>query len=181
MLPYVHMKNFATAAIVLLASGGIFAGASPAAPSLNKQDLPNFGQVGAGFYRGAAPTEAGLEKLKAMGVLTVIDLRIAPHTVAKERKEVKALGLRFVNLPMGSDPPTKSEVATFLQLADGAGQSPIYVHCQHGADRTGTMVGIYREVHDRWSFSQAYAEMRRYGFNSHWAKLRNSVEQRASK
>ena len=157
-----------------------YLGPAGAAPAGN-HDLPNFGHVGSGFYRGAAPTEAGLEKLKAMGVRTVIDLRIAPHTVAKERKNAQALGLRFVNLPMGSDPPTKAEVATFLQLADSAGQSPIYVHCQHGADRTGTMVGIYREVHDHWSFSQAYAEMRHYGFNPHWAKLRESVEQRASR
>jgi protein tyrosine/serine phosphatase len=170
------MKKFiiVSALLLLLCPAGM-------AVQSSSTDLPNFGTVAPGFYRGAAPTDAGLQKLKGMGVKTVIDLRISPHLVKAESVEAQRLGLNFVNLPMGADPPTKKEVATFLQLSGQAGTSPVYVHCQHGADRTGTMVGIYREVHDHWSFAKTYAEMRHYGFNPHWAKLRQSVMERAPK
>jgi hypothetical protein len=47
-------------------------------------DLPNLHPVAPGIWRGAAPTEAGLRHLKAMGIKTVIDLRIAPKTVKRE-------------------------------------------------------------------------------------------------
>src|SRR3954469_1913100 len=73
-------------------------------------DLPNFHPVSPGIYRGAAPTPAGLRRLKAMGVRTVIDLRIAPKTVKKEKAEAEALGMKWINLPMGEDPPTQAQV-----------------------------------------------------------------------
>jgi|SRR5579884_1379471 len=153
--------------------------ACSAAMAAVDRNLPNFGVVAPGLYRGAAPTDAGLAKLKQMGVKTIVDLRIAPHTVKAEAAEARKMGFQFVNLPMGAEPPTKKQVATFLALAGGAPASPIYVHCQHGADRTGTMVGIYRETHDHWTFERAYAEMRHYGFNRRWTKLRAAVQERA--
>jgi len=174
------MRNLPLKSLIIVCSL-LLVGTEATATQRQSSDLPNFGTVAPGFYRGAAPTENGLKQLKAMGVKTVIDLRIAPHLVQAEKLEAERLGLRFVNLPMGAEPPTKREVATFLQIANLAGTSPVYVHCQHGADRTGTMVGIYREVHDHWNFPQAYAEMRHYGFNPRWTKLRASVEERAPK
>ena len=114
--------------------------ALPACASL--PDLPNFHQTAPGIWRGAAPTEAGLRQLKAMGVKTIIDLRIAPKTVKKEGVYARSLGFHWINLPMGSDPPTPQEVSTLLATLKQAPQSPVYVHCQHGADRTGCMIGI---------------------------------------
>jgi tyrosine-protein phosphatase SIW14 len=141
--------------------------ASPTPPA----GLPNFGAVDPGIYRGAAPTDAGLQTLKKMGVQTVIDLRISPKLVKKESAEVKQLGMTFVNLPMGADPPTAKETQTFLALAGQAGLHPIYVHCQYGADRTGVMVGLYRRTNDHWSYDRTYAEMRHYGFKPWYTKL----------
>ncbi len=153
---------------------------SIAIPGLaESHDLPNFHTVGPGLYRGGAPTEAGLKHVKAMGVQTVIDLRISPRQVKQEASEARAFGLRFINLPMGSDPPTKKEVATLLATLKQSPTHPVFVHCQHGADRTGCMIGIYRETQQGWGFSQTFAEMRRYGFNPRWDKLTTAVRQRA--
>jgi len=141
--------------------------------------LPNFHPVAPGIWRGAAPTDAGLKQLKAMGVKTIVDLRIAPKTVKKESITARALGFRWINLPMGSDPPTPKEVSTLLATLKTAPASPVFVHCQHGADRTGCMLGIYRVTQQGWAFPRAYAEMRRDGFNPHWVKLKEAVQQRA--
>lgn len=142
-------------------------------------DLPNFHAVGPGIWRGAAPSEAGLRRLKAMGVKTVIDLRIAPTTVRKEGIYARSLGFRWINLPMGSDPPTAKQVSTLLATLDRAPGEPVFVHCQHGADRTGCMLGIYRVTRQAWAFPLAYAEMRRDGFDPRWDRLREAVRVRA--
>ena len=142
-------------------------------------DLPNFHQTAPGIWRGAAPTEAGLRQLKAMGIKTVIDLRIAPKTVKKEGIYARSLGFRWINLPMGSDPPAPKEVSTLLTTLKAAPSSPVFVHCQHGADRTGCMIGIYRVTQQGWTYSQAFTEMRKDGFNPHWIKLREAVQSRA--
>ena len=141
--------------------------------------LPNFHPVAPGIWRGAAPTDAGLKQLKAMGVKTIIDLRISPKLVKKEGREARALGFHWINLPMGAEAPTPAQVKTFLATLDLAPNEPVYVHCQHGADRTGCMVGIYREVKQGWGFDKTWAEMRQDGFNPRWHKLTGAVKARA--
>ncbi len=148
-------------------------------PALAAPDIPNLHLVAPGIWRGAAPGEAGLARLKAMGVKTVIDLRISPKLVRREGTEARALGLHWINLPMGADPPTPTQVSTLLSALDRAPGEPVFVHCQHGADRTGCMVGIYRVTRQGWSFPRAYAEMRRDGFDPRWGRLREAVRVRA--
>ena len=142
---------------------------------VSKRDLPNFHAVTPVLLRGAAPTPQGLEMLQKMGVKTVIDLRIAPKTVAKERAQLDRMGVHFINLPMSGEPPTEAQIKTFLSAIADPAQQPVFVHCQHGADRTGTMVGIYREHIDGWPYDRTYQEMRKYGFNPHWKKLSATV------
>ena len=160
--------------LLCTALGAPAVSAAPAAPP----GIPNFHAVGPGITRGAAPTPEGLRALKAAGVQTVVDLRISPRLVRQEAAEARALGLRFVNLPMGSDPPTPRQVSVFLATLKAAPQHPVFVHCQHGADRTGCMIGIYRETQQGWDFPRTWAEMRRYGFNPHWALLTQAVRSR---
>jgi len=147
----------------------------------SSKDLPNFHTVAPGIYRGAAPTDTGLQKLKAMGVKTIIDLRIAPKTVKKEGQTARAMGFKWINLPMGAEAPTKKEVDTLLATLNAATpQSPVYVHCQHGADRTGCMLGVYRVTHDHWTYDQAMAEAHKYGFNRRWTNLSGTVRRYAA-
>src|SRR5579871_1677776 len=143
------------------------------------QNLPNFHPVAPGIWRGGAPTVAGLYQLRARGIRTIIDLRISPRLVRQEKAKAQRLGFHWINLPMGSDPPTAREVATFLATLQRAPQEPVFVHCQHGADRTGCLIGIWRETQESWAFARTWQEMRRYGFNPRWGKLTRAVRRRA--
>lgn len=147
----------------------------------DKKHLPNFATVQPGIYRGAAPTAEGLTKLKALGVRTVIDLRIEKKGQKEEEAAVKALGLKRVRIPMGAEAPTEKQVAQFLSLLNNSRTEPVFVHCQHGADRTGAMVGIWRVTHDKWDFARTYTEMRKYGFKPWLKDLKGAVEKRAPK
>jgi tyrosine-protein phosphatase SIW14 len=146
---------------------------------LDKKNLPNFATVAPGIWRGAAPTAEGLKQLKAMGVRTVIDLRIEKKGQVEEAATAKELGLKRVRIPMGAEAPTEKQVKEFLSLLTKAKTEPVFIHCQHGADRTGAMVGIWRVTQQKWGFSQTWTEMRKYGFKPWLKDLKGAVERRA--
>ena len=153
--------------------------AAPAvAPTIkvNARDLPNFGLVAPGIYRGAAPTAEGLRFLKERGVHTVIDLRIERKGQKEEAATAAALGLRRIRIPMGREAPTEKQIAQFLAVLDAAPREPVFVHCQYGADRTGAMIGLYRERRQNWPFPPTYREMRHYGFNPKLWELKDAVQ-----
>ena len=150
-------------------------------PKVDPKDLPNFAVVAPGIYRGAAPTAKGLAELKKLGVAHVIDLRIERKGQDEEAAAAKRLGLERTRIRMGREAPTKAQVKEFMDIIRQAKAKPVFIHCQHGADRTGAMVGIYRAVDCGWKFDDIWKEMRRYGFKTYLAELKDSVRQRVKK
>lgn len=155
-----------------------------------KEDLPNFHQVHPFLYRGGEPTEKGLEKAQEMGVKTVIDLRAASERTMNEKKIAESLGMKYINLPMTSAAPTTKQVNTFLKAVDkaekkwkeaGTESKPesVFLHCAHGSDRTGCLVGVYRVTHDNFTYDDAYKEMRKYYFGPKFVNLSGTVKKYA--
>ena len=147
-----------------------------------KEDLGHFFKVDENVYRGQQPTDQGLEKLKAMGVKTVVYLHFSKRTAAHEKAVVEGLGMTFKHIPMSwITPPKDSQVEEWLRLTADPASLPLFVHCQHGKDRTGTMVGIYRIQHDGWKFDQAYTEMKERGFRTFLIGLTYGVKKFANR
>jgi protein tyrosine/serine phosphatase len=69
------------------------------------------------------------------------------------------------------------DVIRFLQIVTDSNCTPVFVHCQHGADRTGTMCAIYRIAVQGWSKDNAIEEMTKGGFDFHsiWKNLPNYI------
>jgi protein tyrosine/serine phosphatase len=42
---------------------------------------------------------------------------------------------------------------------------PVFIHCQHGCDRTGTIIACYRIKHEQWTRENAWQEAVRYGIS----------------
>ena len=65
------------------------------------------------------------------------------------------------------------DVVHFLKIATSPKSQPVLVHCQHGSDRTGTMVAIYRIAVQGWSKRDAIEEMTKgdFGFHPMWKNL----------
>jgi protein tyrosine phosphatase (PTP) superfamily phosphohydrolase (DUF442 family) len=146
------------------------------------QDLPNFHKVTDYLYRGGEPTAKGMHELQKMGVKTLIDLRAKTEAAHDEEALAKKLGMKYINLTMTAEAPTKKQVETLLATIDSAKEKnePVLVHCAHGSDRTGCMIGIWRVTRDKWSFDDTYKEMRKYWFGVKYDKLRNAVKERAA-
>lgn len=129
--------------------------------------IRNFGQMDDRFFRGAQPTEEDFKDLKALGIQTVIDLRDNP--VSYEKRDVEALGMRYVNIPMSdSSYPKEEQIQQFLKLVADPATGKFYVHCAGGRHRTGVMGAVYRYNYYHWNFDQVYKEMKDYDFYTRW-------------
>lgn len=128
------------------------------------EELPNFHQVNTQLYRGGQPKVGGVQRLAQMGVKAIINLRADDEHSRLEEQEARAVGLKYFNVPFHRlARPTEEQISLVLSLIDAAENQPVFVHCKHGADRTGVVIAIYRIDHDGWSSERAKAEADRYG------------------
>ena len=131
-----------------------------------KTQIRNFRKVTPLLYRGGQPQLDQIQGLKEYGITTVVCLRYSPVTIARERRAVEAAGMKFISIPMFYwRVPSNEEIEQFMDLMEDESATPIFVHCYHGADRTGLLVGMYRIARQGWSFDAAYAEMKKCGFH----------------
>ena len=129
------------------------------------ENIKNFGRVNDALLRGAQPDEAGLAGLQRLGVRTVINLRQFSDVWSDEESRAGAHGLAYVSVPLRAlSAPTDTQVIQVLALI-ASSAAPVFIHCEHGADRTGTIIACYRQQHDGWSVERAFIEAKTYGFS----------------
>ncbi len=130
--------------------------------------LPNLHKVSDDLYRGAQPTAEGFKQLGSLGVKTVVNLRSFHTDEGKIDQH-----FRYEHIAMKAWHPEEEDVVRFLRIVTDPKCVPVLVHCQQGADRTGTMCAIYRIAVQGWSKEQALREMQDggYGFHGAWQDL----------
>ncbi|MHC4638501.1 MAG: fused DSP-PTPase phosphatase/NAD kinase-like protein [Planctomycetota bacterium] len=139
-------------------------------------ELPGLGncyKVSENLYRGAQPTREGFRQLKALGIKTVINLR----SFHSDRDDISGIGLAYEHIYMKAWHAEAKEIIRFLKIVTDPNKTPVFVHCQHGADRTGTMCAIYRIAVEGWPKEKAIEEMTEgpYGFHEIWSNLINYI------
>jgi protein tyrosine/serine phosphatase len=156
-------------------AGIIFAGSGSAAIT-QPTTLKNFQEVEASLYRGAQPTEEGFRELAKLGVHTVVDLRGSGGRSSKEARIVGGLGMQYVNVPLdGFRAPTPEQVSKLLGILENQSDGPVFVHCRRGADRTGTILALYRIEHDHWGNEKALDEAKAMKMASSERLMRNLI------
>lgn len=128
--------------------------------------LHKFYRVNEHIYRSAQPSREGLQALAKLGVKTVIDLRGASER-SSESQLLEEIGIKYVNIPMPAlGAPTLESVKRALALLVDQNAWPILVHCERGADRTGTVIACLRISQDGWSNQKALDEAKQLGLAS---------------
>jgi tyrosine-protein phosphatase SIW14 len=143
-----------------------------AVPRHDIPGLPNFARVSDGLYRGGQPTAEGFAQLKKMGVKTVVNLR----SFSSDRRKLKGTGLRYAHIYCKAWHPEDEDTLKFLTIVSDPANHPVFVHCMHGADRTGCAVAVYRVLVEGWGMEDAVKEMHDFGFHPIWTQIIDYLE-----
>jgi protein tyrosine phosphatase (PTP) superfamily phosphohydrolase (DUF442 family) len=136
--------------------------------------VPNLYRISGELYRGDQPSPQGMQNLKNLGLKTIINLR----SFHSDRDEIGDTGLAYEHITMKTWHPEEKEAVRFLKIVTDPQRAPVLVHCQHGSDRTGTMIAVYRLAVQGWSKAEAIREMTEGGFGFHpfWSNLPQWIE-----
>jgi protein tyrosine phosphatase (PTP) superfamily phosphohydrolase (DUF442 family) len=182
MFPLLPMKKSALLAIapmVLVSLGAALGGQAPAerpagwAIPVSNTAVQNLYRVEDDLLRSAAPTSTGFKELASLGIKTVLDLRGGDG----DSEQARGTPLKLLHVPMTAWWFRDDRVLAALKILADAKNRPLLVHCQHGADRTGAILALYRVVVQGWSKADAIREMNQGGFhhNSAFSNLDNYV------
>ena len=145
--------------------------------------IQNFHQVNGNFYRGARPEKIGVEYLASKGFKTIVNIDNDEDAIEEERQIAEKLGIKMVSVPLGSFfGPSDADVDQILEWVSDARHYPLFLHCKHGEDRTGMIVGLYRVEYQNWAPDRAYEEMLERGFHpillglNHYFKERSGLD-----
>ena len=126
--------------------------------SLRAKGPERFSQVTSQLYRGGQPNADDLERLKLLGVNTVISLRREESKVRREEKrETARLGLKFFNFPyygvFGASGRFFKKILHAMRQPDNG---VVYLHCQHGRDRTSLGIALHLVIDQGWEPETAW-------------------------
>jgi len=156
--------------------------------AFSKDLIINFSQVNDGVFRGARLTSVeAVQYLKSIGIKNIINLqggdlnsrfgKIIPWAEPGERPEVIAAeknaainsGMGYLHAPLNSlEPITLDEdkaIDEVLEFMHNKNNQPLFLHCEHGADRTGLLVALYRVKYEKVDIETARKEWIRNGHN----------------
>jgi len=129
----------------------------------------NLHKVSSELFRGSQPSAAGMKQLEKMGIKTVVNLR----SFHSDRDEMKGTKMGYEHITMKAWHAEEKELVRFLKVLSDKKNQPVFVHCQYGADRTGTMCAVYRIAVQGWTKEEAIEEMTKggYGYHRIWKNL----------
>jgi len=148
--------------------------------------ISNFSKVNDALYRGGRPKPADLSYLQSLNVRTVINLQGGDlnnpryrafmkwwepgelaNAIAAEMNVSESLGLRFFSKPLDAIDPVSDEddarIDEILAIMGNPAAQPVFVHCEHGVDRTGLIIALYEVKYMGMSPDDAYNEWRALG------------------
>jgi protein tyrosine/serine phosphatase len=142
---------------------------APWAKPIQMEGVPNLHKVSDTLYRSAQPSAEGMKNLKAMGIETIVNLR----SFHSDRDEIGDTVLGYEYIHMKAWHAEEEDAVKFLRIVTDRKRCPVLVHCQHGADRTGTMCALYRVAVQGWTKEEALKEMKEGGLGVHgiWDNL----------
>jgi len=136
------------------------------------REIENVFRLTPRLYSGGQPEgDAAFERLKALGIRTIITVDGAKPDLERARK----YGMRYVHLPIGYD-AVPADKALLMAKAAGGLPGPVFIHCHHGKHRGPAAAGFCAIATEGWSREKGLEWMRRAGTSPDYAGLFQSVK-----
>ena len=134
-------RILATATDALVISNALGARKGPT-PNLPK----NTRQVAEGYWLGSYPSSKALNALQAQNIKLIITATRAPN-IRELNVSIDKLGITHLVLPFGSRFPSPDK---FYPQILKFKPHEIFIHCDHGGDRSGTMLAFMLAARHHW-------------------------------
>lgn len=131
---------------------------------VGSNDHETFEQVTDWLYRGGDPTKRLMPLMKDADIRTVISLRHRESIQRAEREFLAPEGIDLIQIPMTYFSMSEEDIDLAVHAIDAA-KANVFVHCDHGKDRTGIVIAAHRVVHQGWRYSDARHELLYMGFH----------------
>jgi protein tyrosine phosphatase (PTP) superfamily phosphohydrolase (DUF442 family) len=94
-------------------------------------------------YRGPAPTIKVIDRLKAMGIKSIVSVRNRPSE--KKQEYAEKIGLKWFAVKTSvMHSPKEEDIRRFLSIVNNPENQPVYVCCLGGVDRSKFYVTAYK-------------------------------------
>lgn len=132
--------------------------------SMDPAAVPNYVLVRPGLAAAGLPTPEALSRLKDQGFRTVIDIRTEAEGTKEEEAIVKALGLRYLSVPLTAATISLDDVRAVAKVLDDPQAAPVLLHCA-SSNRVGGVIAVIEGLNGK-SLDEAEAAGRRAGLRS---------------
>lgn len=157
-----------TAVVAAMLGAAAIATVSHAQQKQTREGISNYTKVDAVVACGGATEVSALDGLKADGIRSIINLRVATEqgaNVEQHQERARALDLNYFHLPMSGSAPDTKVVDEFLAVIADKTNQPVYIHCA-SANRVGTVWLVKRVLQDGWTVEQATTEAKAIGLTA---------------
>lgn len=150
--------------VLAVASGGAFAQRPDVwGQKVDTAKVKNLYRIEKDLYRSAQPDAEGFREIRKMGIASILCLRSGQDDL----EPAKGMNLKLLHVSMRPWSFSQEKIVEALRIMINPENRPLLVHCQHGSDRTGVVVAMYRVVVQGWSKEEATRELKQGGFHFH--------------
>lgn len=121
---------------------------------LTNEGLPkNSRQTAEGYWIGSIPSPDHIHELHDRDVRLILTASTVPSKKLKElRQTMSQLGITHIYMPFGSRFPNP---AKFLPTIEKFAPDQVYIHCEHGGDRSGAILAYLLNKRHGWDLARA--------------------------
>ncbi|MCL2325188.1 MAG: hypothetical protein FWC40_01600 [Proteobacteria bacterium] len=145
-----HLRHIASLASQSLATAAAFGAKS----RLSYAGLPkNTRQVPEGYWLGARPNVRHIDELHARQVKLIVTAASIPSDEFRAIKaRLEQLNMAHIHIPFGGKFPNPQRFYAEIQHY---APEQVYIHCEHGGDRSGALLAFMLVTQHNWSVPRA--------------------------
>lgn len=142
------------------------------------EDIRNFLPLTENLLSSGMPTAEQMKAVAEAGIKVVINL--APYDpekdLAHEDTLAESLGMKYINIPVEWESPTRQNFDDFIQAMDENKNNKMLVHCRANYRATG-FIALYRVTQLGWKREEAFKDLSRIWNPDEYPVWKNFIEE----